>query len=774
MKPSNFPQDPWKITESSLDTDNCRVAETLFALANGYIGTRGTFEEGLAGSLASTEGTYLNGVFLREKIHYDEWAHGFASHNNKMVLVPNGKQITLTAGDETFVPGKSRVEGYERSLDLKSGILTRKLRWRLAGGGRLSVRTRRLVSLARPNILALEYVVSSLDYTGPLKLVSGMDAAYGAAKAGTDPRAGELSIDKCLDKRRGEAHGERGLFLHQVKGGGPLILSEFQHGLDWPNVASRAAMDGDDHIAERIEGAIKPGQTITLTKYVHYAHADEGLEVSLEGAARHAVSEAKGAGFVALVAEQEKALAAFWASADMRVDGAVDMQQGMRFNLFHLFQSAGKDGHSSIGAKGLTGPGYDGHYFWDTEIYIVPYFVFTYPDIAKKLLEYRYNCLDRARERAREMAHEKGALFSWRTIGGEECSSYFPAGTAQYHINAAVAYAVEQYFDVTGDWRFMQSQGAELLFETARIWMDLGHFSTRHGGKFCIHEVTGPDEYTAMVDNNLYTNAMARHNLESACRAAAHLRSEAPARYAELAAKISLADGEVEGWRQAAAQMYLPYDEELKIHAQDDSFLNKPKWDFDNTPADKYPLLLHYHPLVIYRHQVLKQADVILAMILLSGRFAQADKRRNLDYYAPLTTHDSTLSACIYSVAHAEMGNKADAYALFTETVRMDLENRHANTEHGVHAACMAGSWMCVVYGFAGMRLVDGRLTFSPYLPAEWREYSFLITFRQRRIAVTVSQGQACYELRGGEAVEVRHAGRPVLLEFDEPVTFQL
>ncbi|MGM0502307.1 MAG: glycoside hydrolase family 65 protein, partial [Bacillota bacterium] len=368
------------------------------------------------------------------------------------------------------------------------------------------------------------------------------------------------------------------------------------------------------------------------------------------------------------------------------------------------------------------------------------------------------------------LGHQKGALYPWRTIAGDECSAYFPAGTAQYHINADIAYAVKQYVEVTGDNQFLADYGAEIIFETARFWLDLGCYISSKDNQFCINEVTGPDEYTALVNNNYYTNAMAQLNLNYAYQAAQQLQENYPQRYQELKDKLSLEQEEVKQWQEAAQKMYLPYDEELQIHKQDDSFLDKEVWDFANTPQDNYPLLLNYHPLVIYRYQVLKQADLVLALFLLGDQFSQAEKKRNFDYYEAVTTHDSSLSSCIHSIIAAEIGYHQLAYNYFMETARMDLDNYHDNSQHGIHTAAMAGTWMSVVNGFAGMRVYDGELSFNPYLPEQWDSYKFRITFKGQVIEVEVDNMKVSYKLVEGTEVEFMHDEEKITLTAGEKV----
>ncbi|HRE27286.1 MAG TPA: glycosyl hydrolase family 65 protein, partial [Anaerolineales bacterium] len=308
--------------------------------------------------------------------------------------------------------------------------------------------------------------------------------------------------------------------------------------------------------------------------------------------------------------------------------------------------------------------------------------------------------------------------------------------------------------------------------DTARIWLGLGRFVDRLGGRFGIYEVTGPDEYTACVNNNYYTNAMAQMHLAFAADVAERLRRDHPADFARIVAAIGLGPDEPAAWRAAAEAMYLPVDEVLGIHPQDDSFLEKPAWDIAQTPAENFPLLLHYHPLVIYRHRVLKQADVVLALLLLGDRFTLEEKKRDYDYYEPLTTHDSSLSSCIYSILASEIGYHDQAYAFFMETARMDLDNKHGNTPYGAHLAAMAGAWLSLVYGFAGLRAFNGTLRFAPYLPGHWSHYRFMVRAQGRQLEINVDGSGVTYRLRSGEALTVLHHDRAVMLTAEQPETF--
>ncbi len=503
------------------------------------------------------------------------------------------------------------------------------------------------------------------------------------------------------------------------------------------------------------------GDTVTLTKYVAYHSSDQvpdaSGDVSIEELAarcRSTLDAAEAAGWQRALAEQQACLDRFWARTDIAVDGDDAAQQAIRWNLFQMAQASAQIGRRGIAAKAVTAAGYDGHYFWDTEVYVVPLLAYTNPDVARDLLHFRHLTLPLARQRAIEMS-QRGALYPWRTINGEEASAYYPAGTAQYHIDADVAYAIERYVTATGDTEFLRGEGAEILVELARLFADLGFYDQAEPSVFHIHGVTGPDEYTAVVDDNLYTNVMARFTLRFAADVVTRLRSVDADAHRSLVAATGLADDETAEWTRAADAMCLLYDNELGINPQDDAFLGHEAWDWEGTPDDKYPLLLNFHPLVIYRHQVLKQADVVLAMFLRGDEFAPDVQRRNFDYYDPISTGDSSLSACVQSIMAAEVGHDDLAMHYFRESLYLDIADTHGNTVDGAHIANVGGVWACLVHGFAGVRDSGTHVRIAPRLPAGWQAMRFALHRRGGDIVIAVDTVGATVTVESGEPVPI-------------------
>jgi alpha,alpha-trehalose phosphorylase len=476
-----------------------------------------------------------------------------------------------------------------------------------------------------------------------------------------------------------------------------------------------------------------------------------------------ALAEAEHTGWDELCAAQRAYLDDFWERADVELEGDAELQQAIRFALFHALQASARGEGRAIPAKGLTGPGYDGHTFWDTEAYVLPLLCYAVPEAAAEALKWRLATIEKARERAQELGLA-GAAFPWRTISGDECGAYWPAGTAAFHINADIAQAVARYCDINVDPDFERDVGLPLLVETARLWRSLGHHDAH--GAFRIDGVTGPDEYSAVADNNVYTNLLAQKNL----RAAADFAE----RHAEAAEALSVDHEEIASWRDAAEAMTIPYDEELGVHAQSEGFTGHARWDFEKTGPDDYPLLLHYPYFDLYRKQVVKQADLVMAMLVRGEAFTAEEKARNFAYYEPLTVRDSSLSACVQAVLAAETGHLELAYDYLGEAALMDLDDLEHNSRDGLHIASLAGTWIAAVCGFGGLRDVDGMLHFSPRLPERLDRISFRLGFRGSRIMVEVTSTGTRYSLLDGDPVRLRHFDErvelgPEGLEFGPP-----
>jgi alpha,alpha-trehalose phosphorylase len=773
----DYPADEWNVIEKAFRPEFLAQLETMLALGNGYLGMRGCPEEG---GPNAENGTFINGFYETRPIVYGEEAYGFAKTGQTICNVTDSKIIKLFLDDEPFWLPNAHLLKYDRRLNMKSGTLDREILWETPAGKRVSITSRRLVSFPNRHVAAISYCVTLLNAQAFVVISSEMRANEpGAPGNAGDPRLARTFSGRVLHPRTSYSKDRRIVLCHATEKSRLTLTCATDNALESSCPHSYKVVQTADfgQVAFTIEA--QPGCPIQLTKYIVYHTSQTASAEELCGRAEWTLDRVVTQGFQRLLASQEQYMDDFWRRSDVRIKdiredrikrSTVEIQQAIRFNLFHILQASARAEETSVPAKGLTGQAYEGHYFWDTEIYLLPFLIYTSPRIARNLLAFRYKMLPQARARAKELGH-RGAMFPWRTISGEEASAYYAAGTAQYHINADIMYALRKYVQATGDEAFLRNFGAEMLVETARLWVDLGFYSDAKGGKFCINGVTGPDEYNAVVNNDAYTNLMARENLHYATRVIESLRATEPDAYNALVHKTALEPSEVKAWLRAAENMYVPYDEKLKIIPQDDEFLDKERWDFRNTPADHYPLLLFYHPLNIYRKQVIKQADVILAMFLLGDVFPPETKKRNFDFYDPLTTGDSSLSSCVEAIIAAQIGDMEKAFRYGMAALLMDLADVGGNVQDGCHIASMGGTWMMLTYGFGGMRDNDGTLSFWPRrAPEENAILRFPVTYRGQRLEVEIGLDKVEYALREGECLVIRHETEEVQLSRENPV----
>ncbi len=758
--------EPWNITEEEFLLKNNYRNETTFSLANGYIGTRGTFEEAYDFDVETgLEGNFVNGFYESEHIRYGEWNFGFPTESQSLLNLPNAKIIKLFIEDEEFSMLTGEIEDYKRVLHMKEGRITRDLIWVSPKGKKVKISISRFVSFNNKNLMEIRYKVTPLNFSGNLKFISAIDANVENHTRKTNPLVdygpfGKRLANDYIDSIKDELYYE-----------GITLNSELSIACGAVNRISsenfiRKNFKNYELCGVSYEFYAKENEEIILDKFIAYSTSLDMNCEKLHGFIKAILSDAEEQGYIEAESEQKEYVEEFWRTADVIIEGDDALQQGIRFNLFHLMQSAGRDGKTGMGAKGLSGEGYEGHYFWDTEMYVLPVFVYTKPDLAKKLLDYRYFTLDKARERARVLGHDKGALYPWRTINGEEASTYFPLGTAQYHINADIAYAFKLYVDVNDDFNYLKDKAAEVLCETSRVWADVGSFSEYVGNKYCICAVTGPDEYNAIVDNNFYTNLMARENLRDAIWALNKIKEKDQLAYDNLVKKIDLKDEEIEYWKKIIENMYFPYDEKRGVYPLDDGFMKRKPWDDSKIPKEKRHLLYeNYHPLFIFRQRMSKQADAILAMYLHSNLFSIEELRKNYDFYQEVTLHHSSLSTCIFGILASQIGYDEEAYKYFSQSARMDLDDYHNNFYAGIHAANMAGTWQGIVNGFAGLRTNKGVLELNPTIPKEWNAYSFKIFYKKNLLEIKISKDEIEIRLLEGENLELYVYGEKVYLK---------
>lgn len=766
-RPHRLEAEPWAVTQTAIRPHRLPCWETIFALTNGLIGVRGSLEEENPAPEARVyAGTFLNGIYAYQPYHHIWSFPGFAENLHAMVRVCDWTIVNLTVDGHPFGPSNGTMIEHRRHLDLQRGLLVREALWRSPSGAQVRLRTERLVSMPRRHAAALRYQVTAVD---PCRIRISTRTRFDLETQTLD--GAQIRVTKKAAVSAGSVH-----LLKTIKG--PFSVAA-GFSCAWNGLGDLPAdlpTDGSTPPSKRVEeesrtANLAAGEVLTLEKSAVFFTTVETAANRLTTRTRQALGEVREAGFTRLREEQAEWWARYWAAADIVIEGESRDQQALRFSLFHLRQSHPEDPKRSIGANGQTGDKYCGHVFWDTEMYLAPHFLSLDPALVKPLLMYRYNLLPRARERAAQM-QGRGALYSWNSISGEECCVVFEAATAEYHLQSAIAWCLSRYVEQSGDRAFLRDFGAEILFETARFLENRGAYIAHKGGRFCLNAVCGPDEYGCGVNNNCYTNCLAQWHFRYAARVYEELRAEAPEQWAALCTRLGFDDADRDRWANAAEMMYIPFNAELGIHEQDDSFLSLDPADMEEIPRNT-DLRELFHPLNLWRLQVAKQADVVLLMFVLGHQFPLEVKRANYAFYEPRTCHGSSLSASIHSIMASETGRPEDAYRYFRESALMDLNDFKNNTANGIHSACLGGTWMAVVNGFGGLRDYPGGLFLAPRLPRQWSSYSFSIRHRQARLAIRVDSRGVQYRLLEGEILDFHHAGQPIHLTSGQPESLQ-
>jgi alpha,alpha-trehalose phosphorylase len=751
-----FAVEPWAVRETALDLERLAQTESVFALGNGHLGLRANLDEGEPFGLP---GTYLAGFYEIRPLPYAEAGYGDPEDGQTVVNVTNGKIIRLLVEDEPFDVRHGALRKHERVLDLRAGVLRRSAEWVSPTGRVVRVSSTRLVSLTHRAIAAIRYEVEPLEGAVQVVVQSELVTNETLPMIGNDPRAAAaLASPLASEFFGGKELGA--MLIHTTKGSGLTVAAAMDHRLDGPPDVQTTIGSDPDLARLTVTATPAPGRPLRVTKYLGYGWSGERTVPALRDQVEAALAGAVQTGWDGLLQQQRAFLDETWGYGDIEIDGDAELQQAVRFAVFHVVQATVRGEQRLIPAKGLTGPGYDGHTFWDTEAFVLPPLLLTYSPAVADALRWRHSTLDLARERARSLGLA-GAAFPWRTIHGEECSGYWPAGAAAFHINAAIADAVQRYLLVTDDETFAREAGVELLVETARLWHSLGYHD--RVGQFRINGVTGPDEYSAIAHNNVYTNLMAARNL----KAAADAIESRP----KLGQRLGVDDEEVTGWRKAAEAMFIPYDETLGVHPQDEGFTERQEWDFDSTPPENYPLLLHYPYFDLYRKQVVKQADLVMALFYAGEYFTPEEKARDFAYYERLTVRDSSLSACIQAAVAAEVGHVELAYDYFAEAALLDLDDLQHNTRDGVHIASLAGAYTAAIAGFVGLRDSGGMLSFVPRLPRALTRLALNLRARKSTLLrIEVEPTQATYTLQMGKSLDIHHYVEPITLTGGEPV----
>jgi alpha,alpha-trehalose phosphorylase len=748
---------PWTVREPHVDPETIDVAESLFSLSNGYVGIRGTLDEVEPFGM---RGTYLSGVYETHPLSYPEGGYGHPEEGQALLTVTDGTPLRLLVDGIPLDVREVRPQVHERTLDLRAGTLDRLVRWTTPRGTTMEVTSRRLVSLAERSVCAVRYEVRALD--GPAHVVVRSEMASGSVTPtgvdNDDPRVAEC-LDDAFEPRAHACSATGGNLAARTRRSGITLAAAVEHVVDGGSVRS----DADEHrVVTTVTADLGAGGSLGITKVVAHTWSLDAWAGSLVGEASAAVASALDLGWEGLLAAQRGVLDEFWATADVEVDGDPELQQALRYSVFQLFCSAACISGAPVGAKGLTGMGYSGHTFWDVEGFVLPALTLLRPDSAARLLRWRADTIDSARERARTLGRA-GATFAWRTISGPEVSAYWPASTAAMHVNADVARAFWLFENVTGA-DLGDVGGLPVLVETARLWMSLGHEDA--AGAWHLFGMTGPDEYTGVVDDNVFTNLMARANLRRA--------ADACRRYEARAAELGVDHAETAAWRAAADAVHVPWDEGLGVHPMNANFTSYAEWPFEEQ-RDAYPVQEHHHYATFYRRQVLKQADLVQALWWCRDEFTDEEVARDLEYYEARTVRDSSLSAAVQAVVCAQAQHPDLALRYLRECALVDLRDVQEGTAQGLHLASVAGAWLALAAGLGGLREDHEDLEIAPLLPAALSRTAWSVTWRGRLLRVeTTGEGTTVTLVRGEGPVTVVVDGAPLQVTAGTPASAPL
>lgn len=729
-------QDPWLIIEEGFDPQNHEISESLCAIGNGHMGQRANFEEHYSGK--HLQGSYMAGVYYPDKTRVGWWKNGYPEYFAKVLNSTNWIGIDLHFDGEQLDLAKAmEVREFRRVLNMKEGYLQRNFIAKLANGYELEVEATRFVSFARKEIGALRYTITPRNFSGQLKAKLYLDGDVMNKDANYDESFWD-AVDQFTT-------GDGGTVTTKTRKTGFVLTAAmafrlFQNG-DHLEPLTSAPFQREKYIAHEVTVDLKQGDTLTIEKYAALVTSRDHAEERLVEVSTNLLTEAVQAGFDTLKREHADVWAQKWQESDIIIEGDVAAQQGIRFNIYHLNQTyTGEDERLNIGPKGFTGEKYGGSTYWDTEAYCIPFYLSTAPqEVARQLLVYRHRHLEKAKENARKLGFEKGALYPMVTMNGEESHNEWEITFEEIHRNGAIAYAVFNYVRYTGDTDYLGQYGFEVVAEIARFWAERVNWSEAKG-KYVMLGVTGPNEYENNVNNNWYTNRIAAWTLEYALGVANFVQQSDPSRYDELVQKMGLSKAEYAKWWQIISDMYYPVDEERGVFLQQDGFLDKELIKVKELDPKHLPLNQKWSWDRILRSCFIKQADVLQGLYFLGDQYDLETKRRNFDFYEPMTVHESSLSPCVHSILACELGYKEKAYEMYLRTSRLDLDNYNNDTEDGLHITSMAGTWMSVVQGFGGLRVSEGKLVLNPFTPGHWTQFAFKVMFRGARLLVTVKQ----------------------------------
>lgn len=741
----------WSIIEEGFDVDRVKSSESLFSIGNGAMGQRANYEEQYSGP--TFQGSYIAGVYYPDKTRVGWWKNGYPEYFAKVLNAPSWIGINVTINGEVLDLYKAKsVDNFRRELNMKEGWLSRSFEATLQNDLTVEVNIVRFLSLDLDEVGAIKFNIKPLNGSAAIQFQPYIDSGITNEDSNWDDKFwNTTNVEVINDQAFIEAHTMKTNF-HTC-----TFMQSHAFINDEKQDIAPEATSTEQTIAFSYNVEVDQNQTASLVKFGGYTVDRNYEKDQLIEAAKTALSRANTKGFDSLLEDQKQAWAEIWKMSDITIDGDVKAQQGIRFNIFQLNQTyLGKDSRLNIGPKGFTGEKYGGSTYWDTEAYCIPFYMATKDQkVARNLLQYRYNHLDKAIENAQKLGFNNGAaLYPMVTMNGEECHNEWEITFEEIHRNGAIAFAIFNYYRYTGDYSYIPEMGLEVLIGIARFWQQRATFSSDKN-KYVILGVTGPNEYENNVNNNWYTNYIAKWCIDYALQNIEKVKEEYTSDYNRIMDKVSLSSKEMETWQDVANNMYFPYSDKHNVYLQQDGFLDKELITVEDLEKSQRPINQKWSWDRILRSPYIKQADTLQGFYFFEDHFTDEELKRHFDFYEPFTVHESSLSPCVHSIQAAKLNQMEQAYAFYLRTSRLDLDDYNKEVEEGLHITSMAGTWMSIVEGFGGMRVKDNKLHFEPKIPKEWDAYSFKVNFRDTIVKVTISQNESNFELISGQPLDI-------------------
>jgi maltose phosphorylase len=757
----------WSILEEGFDPDQVKASESLFSLGNGAMGQRANFEEQYSGP--TFQGSYIAGVYYPDKTRVGWWKNGYPEYFAKVLNAPNWIGINVVINDEALdLHTCKKVDHFKRELNMKEGWLSRSFVATLQNGIEVEVRTKRFLSLDIDELGAIDYAVTPLNSDASITYKPYIDSGITNEDTNWD--------DKFWDTLNVSYENNQAFIQAKTMKTDFYICTfmESQVFIDGELVLIKPTFSKDSNYASfRYTYKVKQNETYTIHKFGGYTIDRNHTKSELVSASKTVLENAVKSGFSVLLETQKKVWSQIWDRSDITIDGDIKAQQGIRFNIFHLNQTyLGTDARLNIGPKGFTGEKYGGSTYWDTEAYCIPFYMATKDQsVARNLLTYRYKHLEKAIENAEKLGFKNGAaLYPMVTMNGEECHNEWEITFEEIHRNGAIAFAIFNYYRYTGDFSYIPEMGLEVLIGIARFWHQRATFSTDKN-KYVILGVTGPNEYENNVNNNWYTNYIAKWCIDYTLETIKKVKEGHSNDFARISGKTKITHEELELWEDVADQMYFPYSEAHQVYLQQDGFLDKELITVADLDKAQRPINQKWSWDRILRSPYIKQADTLQGMYFFEDQFTTEELRRHFDFYEPFTVHESSLSPCVHSIQAAKLDRMDQAYTFYLRTSRLDLDDYNHEVHEGLHITSMAGTWMSIVEGFGGMRVKNDSLTFEPKIPKQWEAYTFKVNFRHQILKVSVNQNETQFELEGDDELQILVNNKAVMISPNQLVT---